>query len=59
MRQSDDELVGEDDSGGEFVPADETDTDEEGDKEPLVLGVADDVRQPEGDTVGVSDEELQ
>jgi hypothetical protein len=59
VRQSDDELVGEDDSGGEFVLVDETDTDVEGDNEPLVLGVADDVRHPEGDTVGVSDEELQ
>ena len=43
----------------DFAPVEDVDTDEEDDKEPLVLGVADDVRHPEGDTVGVSDEELQ
>ena len=43
----------------DFAPVEDADTDVEGDKEPLVLGVADDVRHPEGDTVGVSDEELQ
>ena len=43
----------------DFAPVKDADTDVEGDKEPLVLGVADDVRHPEGDTVEVSDEELQ
>ena len=43
----------------EFAPVDDADTDVEDDKEPLVEGEVVDVRQPEGDNVGESDEELQ